>query len=79
MANKRDFLYNAAGVATLHDATGQSGTHVGDEIDFRVNIHVDRHQDILVGYSKLFTGNFIQNQRPGVNPDLFYVQYNFRF
>ncbi|SDW33805.1 Alginate export [Nitrosomonas communis] len=79
LANKRDFLYNAAGVATLHDATGQSGTHVGDEIDFRVNIHVDRHQDILVGYSKLFTGNFIQNQRPGVHPDLFYVQYNFRF
>lgn len=79
LANKRDFLYNAAGVGTLHDITGQSGSHVGDEIDFRVNIHVDRHQDILVGYSKLFTGNFIQNQRPGIHPDFFYTQYTFRF
>lgn len=79
LANKRDFLYNAGGAATLRDITGQSGTHVGDEIDVRVNFHVSRHQDILVGYSKLFTGNFIENQRPGIAPDLFYVQYNMRF
>ncbi|MDP1558098.1 MAG: alginate export family protein [Nitrosomonas sp.] len=79
LANKRDYLYNAGGIAILRDATGQSGSHVGDEIDFRTNFHVSRHQDILVGYSKLFTGNFIENQRPGISPDLFYVQYNFRF
>ncbi len=79
LANSRDFLYNAGGAATLRDITGQSGTHVGDEIDVRVNFHVSRHQDILVGYSKLFTGNFIENQRPGIAPDLFYVQYNIRF
>ncbi|SEN21455.1 alginate export family protein [Nitrosomonas marina] len=79
LANKRDFLYNAGGVALLGDPTGQSGSHVGDGIDFLVNIHVARHHDVLVGYSKLFSGNFIENQRPGINPDLFYVQYNFRF
>ncbi|WP_300089136.1 alginate export family protein [uncultured Nitrosomonas sp.] len=79
LANKRDFLYNAAGVGTLRDITGQSGSHVGDEIDFLLNFHVSRHQDILLGYSKLFTGEFIKNMRPGVSPDLFYAQYNFRF
>ena len=79
LANRRDFLYNAAGNATLRDATGQSGSYVGDEIDVRLNVHVDRHQDILVGYSKLFAGNFLQARAPGVSPDLFYVQYNFRF
>ena len=79
LANKRDFLYNAGGAATLRVITGQSGTHVGDKIDVRVNFHVSRHQDILVGYSKLFTGNFIENQRQGIAPDLFYVQYNMRF
>ncbi len=79
LANKRDFLYNAGGVALLGDPTGQSGSHVGDGIDFLVNLHVARHHDVLVGYSKLFSGNFIENQRPGINSDLFYVQYNFRF
>jgi hypothetical protein len=79
LANKRDFLYNAAGAATLRDATGQSGSYVGDEIDFRFNIHVDRHEDVLIGYSKLFAGDFLKAQAPRVSPDLFYVQYNFRF
>lgn len=79
LANNRDYLYNAAGAATLRDPTGQSGSHVGDEIDFRANFHVNRHQDVLVGYSKLFSGGFIEKQRPGINADLFYVQYNIRF
>ena len=79
LAEKKDYLYNAGGAATLRDATGQSGSHVGDEIDVRFNIHVDRHQDILVGYSKMWAGKFTKAQRPGINPDLFYVQYNFRF
>lgn len=79
LANKRDYLYNAAGIGFIRDSSGQSGSHVGDEIDFSVNFHVARHHDILLGYSKLFTGTFIKNQRPGVSPDLFYAQYNFRF
>ncbi len=79
LANKRDYLYNAAGVGTIRDITGQSGSHVGDEIDFTVNFHISRYQDVLLGYSKLFTGKFIKNTRPGISPDLFYAQYNFRF
>ncbi len=79
LASKTDFLYNAGGAATLRDPTGASGSHVGDEIDFRFNIHVDRHQDILLGYSKMWAGTFMKATRPGVNPDLFYMQYNVRF
>ena len=79
LANKQDFLYNAAGAATLRDITGQAGSYVGDEIDVRFNIHVNRHQDILIGYSKLFAGNFLKATAPGVSPDLFYAQYNIRF
>ncbi|SFK19096.1 hypothetical protein SAMN05216302_106512, partial [Nitrosomonas aestuarii] len=29
--------------------------------------------------SKLFSGDYLETQRPGVASDLFYVQYNFRF
>lgn len=79
LANNRDFLYNAAGLATLRDVTGQSGSHVGDELDFRLNLHVSRHQDVLLGYSKLWSGTFLERQRPGTDPDLFYIQYNIRF
>ncbi len=79
LANKRDYLYNAAGAGTIRDITGQSGSHVGDEIDFTINFHLSRHQDVLLGYSKLFTGEFLKNTRPGVSPDLFYAQYNFQF
>ena len=79
LANNRDFLYNASGLATMRDLTGQSGSHVGDEIDFRASFHVNRHQDVMVGYSKLFSGNFLEKQRPGISSDLFYVQYNIRF
>ncbi|MDC8446402.1 MAG: alginate export family protein [Nitrosomonas sp.] len=79
LANERDFLYNAGGVPLLRDPTGQSGSHIGDGADFLANFHIARHHDVIVGYSKLFSGDFIENQRPGINADLLYVQYNFRF
>ena len=79
LANKTDALYNAGGFASAQDLTGQSGSHVGDEMDLRFNIHVNRHQDVLLGYSKLWAGEYLKATKPGVSPDLFYVQYSFRF
>ena len=79
LANKTDALYNAGGFASVQDVTGQSGSHVGDEIDLRFNIHVNRHQDVLLGYSKLWAGEYLKATKPGVTPELFYVQYSFRF
>jgi hypothetical protein len=64
LANSRDFLYNAAGNATLRDATGQSGSYVGDEIDVRLNININRQNNVLVGYSKLFAGDFLKAKAP---------------
>ena len=40
LAEARDALYNAAGVAYRRDPTGQSGTDVGNEIDFILNFHL---------------------------------------
>lgn len=79
LAQKRDFLYNAGGAATLRDATGQSGSHVGDEIDLRINVHLHRDQEFLFGYSRLTPGEFLRKTRPDIKPDLFYAQYVFRF
>lgn len=80
LANSHDALYNAAGVAYRQDSTGQAGRDVGDELDLRFNIHVNRHQDVLLGYSKLWAGNFIKQTGSGnISPDLIYVQYVVRF
>lgn len=59
--HSRDALYNAGGAAIRRDATGASGTHIGDEIDFVLNFHLNRYSDILVGYSHLFGGGFLEN------------------
>ena len=52
----------------MRDPTGQAGSYVGDEIDFRFNINVDRHHNVLVGYSKLFAGDFLKATAPRVSP-----------
>jgi hypothetical protein len=79
LASARDFLYNAAGRPTRRSALGFAGTDVGQEIDLLANFHLTTHQDLLIGYSKLFAGDFIRNSGPDVSPELFYLMYNFRW
>jgi hypothetical protein len=79
LAQSRDALYNAAGVPIRRDATGLSGVDVGNELDFVLNFHLGNHSDVLVGYSHLFAGDFLNATGPGDSSDLFYVQYNFRW
>jgi hypothetical protein len=79
LAEARDFLYNAAGLPTRRSPTGAAGRDVGQELDLSVNFHLTAHQDVLVGYSKLFAGDFIRATGPAVSPELFYVMYNFRW
>jgi hypothetical protein len=82
LAAGSDALYNAAGVAIRRDATGRSGTNVGDEIDFVLNFHLGPHSDVLLGYSRLFGGGFLSatsGPTSAVNSDLFYAMYNFRW
>jgi hypothetical protein len=75
----RDALYNAGGVAIAQDPTGQAGRDVGNELDLLTNIHLDAHQDILAGWSKLWPGEFLERTRGPQSPELFYVQYQFRW
>jgi hypothetical protein len=61
----RDALYNAAGVAIRRDATGAAGSDVGDEIDVIINFHLAKYTDVLVGYSHLFGGRFLEQTAGG--------------
>jgi hypothetical protein len=74
-----DALYSAGGAVERKSAKGTAGTDVGEEIDLITNFHLSMHSDICVGWSKLFAGDFIKQTGPNVSPELFYVQYSFRW
>jgi hypothetical protein len=79
LAEAADALYNPAGVAIRNDPTGQSGRDVGNEIDLVFSFHLSAHSDFLLGWSKLFRGDYIVNTGPAVSPELFYMQYGYRW
>jgi hypothetical protein len=79
LAEGRDALYNAYGRPIRRSATGFAGRGVGNEIDVAANFHVTTHQEVLIGYSKLFAGDFNKATGPAVSPDLWYLMYNLRW
>jgi hypothetical protein len=70
-----DALYNAGGVAIRRDATGAAGTDVGHEIDFVANFHLARYTDLLVGYSKLFGGRFLEDTPGPSDSELLHLMF----
>lgn len=79
LESAQDALYNAAGTPIRRDPTGRAGTDVGDEIDYTTNFHLSIHQDVLVGYSKLFAGAFTRRTGSPLSPEYFYIQYSYRW
>ena len=71
----QDALYNAGGVAIRRDATGAAGTNVGDELDIVVNLHLTNNSDVMLGYSQLFGGSFLENTAGPDNAELFYLMF----
>ncbi len=75
----RDAMYGPAGQVFRVDPTGRAGRDVGNELDLVTNFHLTQNQDIFIGWSKLYEGSFLKKTGPGVSPELFYVQYSFRW
>jgi len=75
----KDALYNSGGTATRQDPTGQAGRNVGQELDIRTDIAAGRHLVFMVGYSKLFAGEFLKRTGPPQSPELFYFQTIYRY
>ncbi len=76
---KRDALYNAGGAAVRRNAFGGAGHDIGNELDVTIKYTVDAHQQVLFGYSHFWGNNFIRATGPSDDPDLLYVQYEFKF
>lgn len=60
----QDALYGASGAALRRDATGRSGTFVGNELDLIFNFHLTSRTDFLASYSYLWAGEFLQKTQP---------------
>jgi hypothetical protein len=52
---------------------------VGDEIDWVTNFHLSQHQDVMIGFTKFYAGQFIRKTGPSISPDFFYAQYSFKW
>ena len=79
LAQAHDFLYDALGRPIRRSASGLASRNVGNEIDLTANLHITANQDVLIGYSKLFAGQFIRETGANVSPELFYAMYNLRW
>jgi len=73
-----DALYNAAGGVVRAGALGSS-SEVGNELDLTVKYALDRHAMVLLGYSHLFAGDFIEESGPDDDIDFAYVSVQYTF
>lgn len=77
-----DALYSVAGTAYRRDPTGAAGTNIGDEIDLVANFHVARYTDLLLGYSRLFGGGFLERTAApdrAADSELFHLTFSQRW
>jgi len=79
LASAKDALYNYAGSVLFVDPAGTDGTHVGDELDIYSIINVTTCQTLLIGYSHLFEGGYLEAAKVSPAPNMFYVQYSLKW
>jgi hypothetical protein len=79
LASATDALYNPGGQPLRFDPTGRAGRDVGQELDFVVNFHLTRHQDILFAYGHMFFGDFMRSTGPGSGAESYWLLYNVRW
>ena len=79
LEEERDALYDAGGAALRRDFSGRSGDQVGQELDVTLHWQMCPHSSLLLGYSHFWCNDFIIGSGPDDDPDLFYIQYAFKF
>jgi len=78
LASATDALYNTSGGAIVRDATGRSGTHIGQEYDAYTWYELNRHVNVGVGVGHLQGGEFLQKTEKGPNYNYPYFAINFK-
>jgi hypothetical protein len=78
LASATDSLYNTSGSAFLRDATGRSGTHVGEEFDVYTWFELNRHVNFGGGVGHLMPGAFLADLSKGLTRNTPYFAVNFK-
>ncbi len=83
LAQAKDALYNPSGGVVRQDPTGRAGTDVGTALSATLQFHLDRHQMFFVGYSHLFSGDYIRRTAftPAAGADIsaLWIQYTLKW
>ncbi len=79
LASATDSLYNAAGTAIFHSATGTAGTHIGQEFDVTGSWTFARAFTVGAGVGHILPGQFLKAVTPG-NPYTYpFMMANWKF
>jgi hypothetical protein len=78
LASATDSLYNTSGGSIVRDATGKSGKHVGEEIDFYTWFELNRHLNFGVGVGHIMPGTFLASTTKGPSYNYPYFVINFK-
>ncbi len=62
LATASDSVYNSSGGSVLRDPTGQSGRHLGRELDFYTWYEINREVHIGTGIGHIFPGEFLRRR-----------------
>ncbi len=77
---REDSIYEAGGTPYLRDETGNSGGELGQELDLWIEWTITPYSSLMFGYAHFFDDNFVHTRVGGDDdPDLFIVQYRYRF
>ena len=77
LADDDDALYHAGGgVVRLGNG---SDSEVGTELDLTAHAKVNKHTNVLLGYSHFFPGTLIDKTGPDEDIDFLYTQVGFDF
>ena len=71
-ANEHDALYNAPG-NVMRLGTADASRRVGSELDLTAKYRIDRHLVVTLGYSRFFTGDFIDDTGPDDDVNFVYI------
>lgn len=78
LAQARDGLYSSGGALVFRDSSGQSGRHIGEEVDIIAQYNWGPRY-VGGGFGHLFPGAFLQAQSPGAGLNYIYLNAGYRF
>ncbi len=77
--DSKDAWYWSSGRAARQDATGGSGSSVGQELDLTLAYDYSKHMKFLIGYAHFLPGRFLRRTGDSPDADWFFVQVHYSF